>query len=106
MEKGAVPVPYIIALILGIVVVGLLAYWFFVLGGRVGDQASETECRATENIYCTTWAATGYGDESKPGGKDFSDTCPGTGTYAPACCSYSWAQNVDQTECETALGII
>lgn len=106
MRKGAIPVPYIIALILGIVVVGLLAYWFFVLGGRIGGQASESECRAKENIYCSTWSTTDYDLDNKPGGKDFSKSCPTTSAdvYAPECCSFSWAHNVDEAECKSVLG--
>jgi len=104
VRKGAIPVPYIIALILGIVVVGLLAYWFFILGGKIPGQASEAECRIKENQYCTAWSATGYA--TKPGDLDFSEACPTTSAdvYAPECCSFSWARNVDETECKRVLG--
>lgn len=108
MKKGAIPVHYIIALILGIIVVGLLGYWFFVLGGRIPGQVSETDCRTKQHAYCTEWSANGYDLDNKPDGKDFSEDCPTTSAdvYAPECCSFSWATTMsdDDTECKRLLG--
>jgi hypothetical protein len=58
-EKG-VAVPYIIALILGIAVVALLGYWFFVLGGRLGGESIAAECEAKLTSYCQAWKTLGY----------------------------------------------
>ena len=60
-------VPYIIALILGIVVVGLLGYWFFVLGGQVGGTGTTQQCNAKQASWCQQWSLTG-----------FSGDCPAT----------------------------
>lgn len=54
MKKGALPIPYIIALILGVIVVGVLAYWFIstaIKGGKTGESA---ECTAKRVEFCTT----------------------------------------------------
>jgi hypothetical protein len=101
MRKG-VAVPYIIALILGIAVVALVGYWFFVIGGGLPGQAGETQCRAKLSMYCNAWSGTGYVET--PDGEEFSGTCPASATYAPECCSFSWARSVTQTVCEAALG--
>jgi len=57
--KG-VAVPYIIALILGIAVVAVLGYWFFILGGKFGGTGTTAECQAREISYCQAWSASGY----------------------------------------------
>jgi hypothetical protein len=64
-NKGIV-VPYIIALILGIAVIGLLGYWFFVLGGRFGGEAHVTDCDAMMTSYCQEWKNACYNIENKP----------------------------------------
>lgn len=45
--KGAMPVPYIVALIIAVIVIGLLGYWLIVTMGKTGVKASEEMCRAT-----------------------------------------------------------
>jgi hypothetical protein len=54
MTKGAMPVPYIIALILGVIVVALLAYWFVTTGGRGFDVGKGAECTARVADWCVT----------------------------------------------------
>jgi hypothetical protein len=101
MRKG-IAVPYIIALILGIVVVALLGYWFFVLGGTFTGKASITECQTKLSTYCASFSAAGY-----EGFEDFTEACPaGSDVYAPECCSYvgtlqsgTWEQT-----CRSLLG--
>lgn len=94
MKKG-IAVPYIIALILGIAVVGLIGYWFFFLSKGVPEEACKTRLRS----YCTEWSGTGYDSAVKPGGQDFD-------AWAPGCAQYDWAGTVDQAYCETVLGVI
>lgn len=60
MKKGSVPIPYIIALLLGIAVVAILGYWFFVLGGQWGGEVTMQRCRSKAVTYCTTWQSNGY----------------------------------------------
>jgi hypothetical protein len=55
MKKGAVPIPHIVALLLGIVVIALVGYWFFVQSGLWGQQSSLTICQGNAQAYCNTW---------------------------------------------------
>ena len=85
MMKG-IAVPYIIALILGIAVVALLGYWFFILGGTFSGKASLTDCQTKLRTFCFEYSATGYTPT-----QTFTDVCGSRGvanTYAPECCSY------------------
>ena len=94
MKKGAVPIPYIIALLLGIAVVAILGYWFFVLGGQWGGEVTLQRCRSKAVTYCTSWQATGYaattdGDPDVFGGKWFSKTTATADTaYDERCEDY------------------
>jgi len=73
--KGALPVPYIVALIIALIVIAILAYWFFVLSGRSGTEADIKLCEAKAVTYCAAWAATRYGtnDEGNPVVGEFKD---------------------------------
>ncbi len=50
--KG-VAVPYIIAILLGVAVIGLIGYWLFVAGGRI----PEAECKAAQEAWCDQWGS-------------------------------------------------
>ena len=54
MGKAAMPVPYIIALIIGVVVVAVLAYWFISSGGKGVTIGKEAECTARKAEYCAS----------------------------------------------------
>jgi len=89
-KKGSVPIPYIIALILGVVIIALLGYWLFFIGGQFGGVVSEKACEGKKMAYCSEYKTTG----SVSGDKDFSKECPITDKsayYAPECCRFSWA---------------
>ncbi len=58
MKKG-IAVPYIIAILLGVAVIGLIGYWLFLSGKGIGTGAKETECNSELNIYCSDWLRTG-----------------------------------------------
>ena len=62
-----VAVPYIIALILGILVVGLLAYYFIYIANKV----PKVECDTRIGSYCTQWKTLGFGT-SRPATQDFT----------------------------------
>lgn len=77
------PVPYIIALILGVIVVAVLAYWFISSGGKGAAIGKEAECTARKVEFCASktseaWQKVigvckgGFGDTvtKKVGGKD------------------------------------
>ncbi len=56
----AVAVPYIIAILLGVAVIGLIGYWLFVSGGKFGETAAEQQCRSDFLQACQSWASGGY----------------------------------------------
>ncbi len=96
MKKGAVPVPYIIALLLGIAVVAVLGYWFFVLGGQIGGEATLQNCKSKATIYCNSWQTNNYaktltGDPDVPliGEKWFAKSTETEDAYAPACSTHA-----------------
>lgn len=48
----AVAVPYVIALILGVIAIGLLGYWFISQGGKTVSTGENTECKGKQFTYC------------------------------------------------------
>ena len=64
MKKG-VAVPYIIAILLGVGVIGLVGYWLFASGGQFGAGAATQQCRTDFQTACNQWADGGYSG-SKP----------------------------------------
>jgi hypothetical protein len=103
MSKGEIPIGYIIALILGVAVVAILGYWFFVVQNKGGGEITFDQCRNKAYTYCTIWRGTGYAqDNGAPdlgllygGAKWFS--IPTTGTtgvdaYAPECVTFQVLQ--------------
>ncbi len=60
MRKADVPVPYIIAIIIGIAVIALLGYWFFMTGGGFLTEVSEQGCRTLKSRFCSAWAVYAY----------------------------------------------
>lgn len=103
MKKGALPVPYIVAIIIAIIVIAVLIYWFFVLSGKGTGTASEQFCRAKEFTYCSAWATDNFAQDKKPfNGIDF---CCAEGTYAKECLAFDWASLVSSSpdECQNIL---
>jgi len=70
--KGALPVPHIVAILIGLAVVGLLGYWFFVLSGKFGSEAGEKECMTRIYTACARWREAGFPDE--PGNYGLTDS--------------------------------
>lgn len=103
-RKGALPVPYIVALILAIIVVALLGYWFYTVYIRGESEQSEGICRAKELAFCTQWSAAGYDTGQKPSG-GFITNSEGDTPFAPECNIYSWASDVetDSDRCRELL---
>ena len=84
--KGAVPIPYIIALLLGIAVVAIIGYWFFVLSGQTGGELTFADCKTRATTYCAEWSQAGYAVDSETGEPDiplgwFSDAYPRCTTH-------------------------
>jgi len=89
--KG-IAVPYIIAVLLGIAVIGIIGYWFFFLGGSLGGEVSAQDCNRKLITYCSLWLAQGYGDT--PAEWD---------TYAKGCTQINIGEP-DDKECNRLLG--
>ncbi len=64
------PVAYIIAIVLGVIVLVLLAYLFFSEGGIFSGAVAEQTCVGKFLSYCNFWSICSYGD-CNPGGEDF-----------------------------------
>ena len=74
----AVAVPYVIALLLGVAVIGLVGYWFATSGGKFGGQSAKTICDNKFLQYCVTNPAkTAYTDFVEAGNTE----CGGLGSY-------------------------
>lgn len=59
MKKG-IAVPYIIAILLGVGVIGLVGYWLFVSGGQFGGASAKEACNRNLALWCSQWANNGY----------------------------------------------
>lgn len=97
MKKG-IAIPYIIALILGIAVVGLIGYWFFILGGRIPGEATMSSCQTKVTTWCSEWARTGefpYERDVNP--KDWDE-------YAPGCEGIGVGEP-SESACKNLLGL-
>lgn len=96
MAKGEIPIGYIIALVLGIAVVAILGYWFFIMQGQGGSQMTTSQCQTMAYQYCRTWQTNLYADSNPPqntapdvggfiGIKWFANSPTSGGSYAPTC---------------------
>jgi hypothetical protein len=86
-EKGEMPVPYIIALILGVIVLVLIVYALFSGWFDVNKIFRERGCETKKMGFCSDLKA-----GNSP--KTFSMDCTGSNSlsnpdnyYAPECCS-------------------
>ncbi len=79
MRKG-VAVPYVIAILLGIVVIAIIGFTFFTSTTSISVQ----DCRNKLSTYCSLWSATGY--TGKPSGEwdDFAKGCSQLGVADPS----------------------
>jgi hypothetical protein len=103
MSKGEVPIPYIIALVLAIVVIGLVVYWLYFTNVDFLKTINEYSCRSKKDAYCNQWKLSGAAPKpffaSSP-----ADECPvsqgiADERYAPECCEFSWATGDLRTSC-------
>jgi len=96
----AVAVPYIIALILGVAVIGLVGYWFVTTGGKFGGQSAKTICDNKFLQWCITQGGGKFTDFVKS-----NTECTGLGSYTD-CSEFGSSgggtgspQQPPQTEC-------
>jgi len=106
-KKGALPVPYIVAMILAVIVIAIVVYWLFFSAGEGGNAITDATCVAKKMKYCNEWRLNSWGE--MPGGdKEFSAGCNDvkddrSSYYAPECCSVDWAQNgLSELECKSS----
>ena len=66
--KKAVAIPYVIALILGVVVVALMGYWFVAQGGKTISAGTQAEC----DSLCSIWRNSAF--NAKP--SNIEKACP------------------------------
>ena len=106
MSKGSIPIPYIIALLLGIAVVAILGYWFFVLSGLWGGEATLQTCRTNAHTYCAGWQTVAYATDTYgvPTVGWFSDNYPACDSYnAVLQFSEKDDADIDRTACESII---
>jgi hypothetical protein len=104
MKKGALPVPYIVAIIIAIIVIVAIVYWFIYLRGQSWIETQEQICRGKELSYCTEWATCGL-DKATCRPKNPSTQQPQDFTqYASECKELAWASQVTDDECRRVLG--
>jgi len=57
--RKAVAIPYVIALILGLIVIAILAYWFISQSGKTTNVGTSAECQAKAFSFCVQWQVKG-----------------------------------------------
>lgn len=81
----AVAVPYIIAVILGIVVVAVIGFWFYLSAGQIGGTTSKAFCDGKRTQYCLDWTIRGLETGKEPGTWDnYAPGCTNIGVVAPS----------------------
>lgn len=104
-RKAELPIPYILAIILLVIVLAIVAWWLYTGGVGFDVVSSDAVCKAKLGFYCNQYALDNY--QAKPSGQDFSAACgsitkENKGTfYAPDCCSYDYALAVSQASCQS-----
>ena len=104
MSKAEVPISYIIALILGVAVVAIIGYWFFIVQSQGGGEMTADKCRSSAYTYCNIWRDTGYAVDQATGAPNLglinggvkwfsyvtaADTNAGVKAYASSCSTYN-----------------
>jgi len=58
--KGALPVPHIIAIIVGLAIIGLLGYWLFILASNIPKEWDSQKCMQEAYKACQNWKTFGW----------------------------------------------
>ncbi len=74
MSKGTLPVPHIIAIVLGIAILGLMGYLFFQQTGSLGRESSRQDCLLAVAQYCSFYDPNKFWD-AKYGNKPTRENC-------------------------------
>ena len=92
----AVAIPYVIALILGVVVVALIGYWFVSQGGKTIGAGKQAEC----DSLCSIWRNSAF--NAKP--SNIEKVCPapaGGDTALKVFCSDKLGCTLTNPSCAT-----
>jgi hypothetical protein len=92
MAKGEVPVAYIIALIIAIIIIAIVAYMFFTHTGIFEGSSIDAQCNAKRTQYCIEWHRVD---------PTFSGTGIEWSTFAPGCGAFDQSATI----CKGLLGI-
>lgn len=57
MSKGELPVPHMIAIVLGVLVMALVGFFLFQQTGNLGTEASKQDCLKAVTEYCSFYSA-------------------------------------------------
>ena len=77
-KKGAIPVPYLIAIIFAVAIIAILGYMFFKQIGIFSGELTRAECEARKLTYCARWATSGCDPKVLPFGQEWD-------VYAKGC---------------------
>jgi hypothetical protein len=58
--KGAIPIPYIVAIIFAIIIIVIIGYWFFTTSNTGSSASSATQCLVAKSNFCQDWIRRGY----------------------------------------------
>lgn len=58
--KGAIPIPYVIALIFGVILIALLGYWISYQSSKTIGTGQTTQCDTRQHLYCSQWKLTRF----------------------------------------------
>lgn len=107
-KRGAVPIPYIIAIIFAVAIIVLIGYWLFSTNNEFSKVIKAKMCDTKKAAYCSDWRLSGTKPEMEfstlcgnivhddPDDENYKDNF-----YAPVCCIFDWAEDdLDSTECD------
>ena len=95
MHKGTLPVPYIIAIVLGIAILALMGHLFFQQSGSLGRESSKQDCLLAVAQYCSFYDPNKFWD-TKYGSKLTQQNCMDyqAGKYSP-CSQFVEAKPIE-----------
>lgn len=63
--RKAIAIPYVIALILGVVIIALVGYWIASQGGKSVGTGYTAQCYGKQVSFCTYWRNSAFNVEPK-----------------------------------------
>jgi hypothetical protein len=78
MSKGALPLPYVVAIIFAIIVIAVIVYMFLTQTGIFSITINEQYCDAQKLGYCYNWQTAGRNNPP-----EWDERCANIGVTAP-----------------------